>query len=101
MTSIGVEAVIKYIDPTYIIRACPANAFDTHYCARLANMAVHSAMAGWTNFTSGVINRFNSIIPIDYLNSQGLRTIDPNKNQEYLSMMASTGQRDFTNLKKK
>jgi 6-phosphofructokinase 1 len=28
-----VEIVMKYIDPTYIIRSCPPNSFDTNYCA--------------------------------------------------------------------
>ena len=29
----GVEVTLKYIDPTYIIRSCPANSFDVNYCA--------------------------------------------------------------------
>lgn len=29
----GIEITLKYIDPTYIIRSCPANSFDTNYCA--------------------------------------------------------------------
>jgi len=28
-----IEANVKYIDPTYIIRGCPANSFDSHYCS--------------------------------------------------------------------
>ncbi len=28
----GVEINLKYIDPTYIIRTCPANSFDANYC---------------------------------------------------------------------
>jgi len=31
--SIGVEATLKYLDPTYSIRGCPANSFDINYCA--------------------------------------------------------------------
>jgi 6-phosphofructokinase 1 len=27
------EVNLKYIDPTYIIRSCPANSFDSNYCA--------------------------------------------------------------------
>lgn len=27
-----IEINLKYIDPTYIIRSCPANSFDTNYC---------------------------------------------------------------------
>jgi len=29
----GVDATLKYLDPTYSIRGCPANSFDINYCA--------------------------------------------------------------------
>lgn len=29
----AVEATLKYLDPTYLIRGCPANSFDINYCA--------------------------------------------------------------------
>lgn len=93
------DLTIKYIDPTYIIRALPSCAFDTHYCSRLANNAVHSAFSGWTSFTSGIINRRNVMIPVDYLNTLGLRTINTETDPEYLYMMGSTGQRKFINKK--
>ena len=28
----GVEVTLKYLDPTYMIRGCPSNAFDINYC---------------------------------------------------------------------
>ena len=31
--NLKVEVNMKYIDPTYIIRSCPANSFDANYCA--------------------------------------------------------------------
>jgi 6-phosphofructokinase 1 len=31
--NINTEVNLKYIDPTYIIRSCPANSFDSNYCA--------------------------------------------------------------------
>ena len=31
--SIHFEATLKYLDPTYSIRGCPANSFDINYCA--------------------------------------------------------------------
>ena len=50
---------IKYIDPSYIIRSAPADAYDSIYCARLGANAVHAAMAGKTNvLTSMMNNRF-------------------------------------------
>ncbi|TYH61457.1 hypothetical protein ES332_D07G053600v1 [Gossypium tomentosum] len=42
---------MKYIDPTYMIRAIPSNASDNIYCTLLAQSAVHGAMAGYTGFT--------------------------------------------------
>ena len=39
---------VKYIDPSYIIRSAPADAYDSIYCARLGANAVHAAMAGKT-----------------------------------------------------
>jgi len=44
----GREANIRYIDPSYIIRATPAGPADSHYCARLGANAVHAAMTGRT-----------------------------------------------------
>ncbi len=60
---------------------------------------MHSAFAGYTNFTSGVINRKPVIIPLDYINSLGLRSIDTESDGNYLSMIGSTGQPDFINKK--
>ncbi|MGC4002047.1 MAG: hypothetical protein QM811_02410 [Pirellulales bacterium] len=42
------EANIKYIDPSYLIRSVPANPFDAVYCLRLSHNAVHAAMCGKT-----------------------------------------------------
>jgi 6-phosphofructokinase 1 len=45
---------LKYIDPSYIIRAAPANAADAIFCGRLAEEAVHAAMAGKTGMVVGL-----------------------------------------------
>lgn len=45
---INMEASLKYIDPSYMIRASRANPNDSLYCARLGANAVHAAMAGKT-----------------------------------------------------
>ena len=44
-----IELNLKYIDPSYTIRSVPASAQDNVYCLRLAQYAVHAAMAGKTN----------------------------------------------------
>ncbi|GLT32252.1 hypothetical protein SLA2020_069310 [Shorea laevis] len=54
---------LKYIDPTYMIRAVPSNASDNVYCTLLAQSAVHGAMAGYTGFTSGLVNGRHTYIP--------------------------------------
>lgn len=45
---IKTDASLKYIDPSYMIRASKANPNDSLYCARLGANAVHAAMAGKT-----------------------------------------------------
>ncbi|KAK9063281.1 hypothetical protein SSX86_017151 [Deinandra increscens subsp. villosa] len=55
---------MKYIDPTYMIRAVPSNAYDNIYCTLLAQSAVHGAMAGYSGFTVGPVNSRHAYIPI-------------------------------------
>lgn len=54
---------LKYIDPTYMIRAVPSNASDNVYCTLLAHSAIHGAMAGYTGFTIGPVNGRHAYIP--------------------------------------
>lgn len=52
----GKEINLKYIDPSYTIRASPAEPIDSIYCERLGNAAVHAAMAGKTKVLIGLVN---------------------------------------------
>ncbi|CAD6342045.1 unnamed protein product [Miscanthus lutarioriparius] len=54
---------LKYIDPTYMIRAVPSNASDNVYCTLLAHSALHGAMAGYTGFTVAPVNGRHAYIP--------------------------------------
>ncbi|KAJ4757249.1 ATP-dependent 6-phosphofructokinase [Rhynchospora pubera] len=54
---------LKYIDPTYMIRAIPSNASDNVYCTLLAQCALHGAMAGFTGYTVGLVNGRHAYIP--------------------------------------
>lgn len=56
--------VLRYIDPSYIIRSAPANANDSLFCNLLAQNAVHAAMAGRTGFVTGYWNSQFTILPI-------------------------------------
>ena len=42
------DADVKYIDPTYMIRAIATTSQDRIYCKILAHNAVHGAFAGFT-----------------------------------------------------
>ena len=48
-----VDLNLKYIDPSYHIRSVEANPYDSVYCLRLAQHAVHAAMAGRTQMVVG------------------------------------------------
>lgn len=45
---------LKYIDPSYMIRAAPANSADARLCGELAEDAVHAAMSGRTGMVVGL-----------------------------------------------
>ena len=58
------EMNLKYIDPSYMIRASAATPNDALYCARLGANAVHAAMSGRTGM---LISEWNNVfvhIPI-------------------------------------
>jgi len=58
----GEEMNLKYIDPSYIIRAAPANPTDSIFCGRLSEDAVHAAMAGRTGMVVGMwMGRFTHV----------------------------------------
>jgi 6-phosphofructokinase 1 len=54
---------LKYIDPTYMIRAVSSNASDNVYCTLLAHSALHGAMAGYTGFIVAPVNGRHAYIP--------------------------------------
>lgn len=63
-TKIGKPIAMKYFDPSYLIRSVPASGTDQILCHRLAEAAVHAAMAGRTNMVVGVWNRHFVNVPI-------------------------------------
>ena len=62
--AIGVAIGLKYIDPSYMIRAAPANASDAFYCTELGRHAVHAAMAGRTGVLVGRCHGVYAHVPI-------------------------------------
>lgn len=71
----NMEVNVKYFDPSYNIRSRPANANDSMYCLRLANNAVHAAMAGKTNMIVGLHHDRLVHLPISLIGAR--KTIDP------------------------
>jgi 6-phosphofructokinase 1 len=55
---------LKYIDPSYLIRSCPANTADRLLSDQMARYAVHSAMAGNTDVLIGMWNNVFIHVPI-------------------------------------
>ena len=51
-----IEINLKYIDPSYQVRASVTTAADSIYCERLGNNAVHAAMAGKTKCVIGLVH---------------------------------------------
>ena len=52
----NIEINLKYIDPSYQVRASVTTAADSIYCERLGNNAVHAAMAGKTKCVIGLVH---------------------------------------------
>ncbi|QCD90695.1 6-phosphofructokinase [Vigna unguiculata] len=90
---IGVHADVKYIDPTYMIRACRANASDGIFCTVLAQNAVHGAFAGYSGITVGTCNTHYAYFPIPEVIALP-KLVDSNSRMWHRCLTA-TGQPDF------
>ncbi|CAN4114853.1 unnamed protein product [Withania somnifera] len=90
---IGVTTDVKYIDPTYMIRACRANASDGILCTVLGQNAVHGAFAGYSGITVGICNTHYVYFPIPEVIAQP-KVVDPNSRMWH-RCLTSTGQPDF------
>jgi 6-phosphofructokinase 1 len=86
----GIPSSVKYIDPSYIIRSCPARGTDAIRCYSLARAAAHAAMAGRTDCVVGNIGESYALVPI------ALATIERQKvdveGQLWRSVLDATGQ---------
>jgi 6-phosphofructokinase 1 len=86
----NIEANIKYIDPSYMIRSAPANPNDGIYCTRLGSNAVHAAMAGKTEILIGLVNNAFVHVPIAMATSRQ-NTVDP-ESDLWSDVLETTGQ---------
>jgi 6-phosphofructokinase 1 len=86
----GEEISLRYVDPGYAIRSVAANGWDAVYCLRLAQAAVHAAMAGRTAMVVGRWHGRFVHIPIPV--ATGSRNqVDPNGDL-WMSVLEATGQ---------
>jgi 6-phosphofructokinase 1 len=69
----NIPVVMRYFDPSYLVRSSPANAEDSILCDRFARHAVHAAMAGKTGLVIGFLHERFVHVPIDLLVSQHKR----------------------------
>ncbi|KAK4391749.1 ATP-dependent 6-phosphofructokinase [Sesamum angolense] len=88
---------LKYIDPTYMIRAIPSNASDNVYCTLLAQSAVHGAMAGYTGFTVGPVNGRHAYIPFHTINESRNKVVITDR--MWARLLSSTNQPSFLSPK--
>ncbi|KAL0833652.1 hypothetical protein Bca101_085541 [Brassica carinata] len=89
------DITLKYIDPTYMIRAIPANASDNVYSTLLAQSAVHGAMAGYTGFISGLVNGRHTYIPFNRITEKQNKVVITDR--MWARMLSSTNQPTFMN----
>ncbi|KAG7545309.1 Phosphofructokinase superfamily [Arabidopsis suecica] len=89
------DITLKYIDPTYMIRAIPANASDNVYSTLLAQSAVHGAMAGYTGFVSGLVNGRHTYIPFNRITERQNKVVITDR--MWARMLSSTNQPSFMN----
>ncbi len=87
---IGMEANLKYIDPSYTIRSMPANPHDSVFCLLLGYNAVHAGMTGRTDLLVSNWRRESTHVPISLAVSER-KQIDP-QGRLWSNVLASTGQ---------
>jgi 6-phosphofructokinase 1 len=86
----NVPIVLKYIDPSYVIRSVPTTAHDSAFCLLLGHHAVHAGMSGRTNMVVSFWNHQFAHVPIALAVSER-KKIDPDSSL-WSSVLASTRQ---------
>ncbi|MBU1241266.1 6-phosphofructokinase, partial [Myxococcota bacterium] len=89
-TAVGNPINLKYIDPSYIIRATPASPADAIFCRRLGQNAVHAAMAGRTGMVVGIWSDHFTHVPLEA--AVGNRKVIDTDGSLWGSVLQMTGQ---------
>jgi len=85
-----IPIVMRYIDPSYLVRSSPANAEDSILCDFYARHAVHAAMAGKTGLVIGYMHNEFIHVPIELITSRK-KSIDTS-GFVWSAVLAATGQ---------
>lgn len=86
----NIPVVMRYIDPSYLVRSSPANSEDSILCDIFARHAVHAAMAGKTGLVIGYLHDHFIHVPIELLAGRK-KALDP-AGFQWNAVLASTGQ---------
>jgi 6-phosphofructokinase 1 len=85
-----IPIVMRYIDPSYLVRSSPANAEDSILCDLFARNAVHAAMAGKTGLVIGYLHNMFIHVPIELLVSK-TKIMEP-ESLTWRAALSATGQ---------
>jgi 6-phosphofructokinase 1 len=85
-----IPIAMKYLDPSYLIRALPANSEDSVLCDGYARQAVHAAMAGKTDLVIGL--RGDTFLHVPIPMATASRQKVSLESLLWSSVMATTGQ---------
>ncbi|RKZ15649.1 ATP-dependent 6-phosphofructokinase [bacterium] len=86
----GLPVSVKYIDPGYVIRSVPANAWDRVLASQMARAAVHAAMSGRTDMLIGYWNADLVHVPLPVVAGQTRRV--GLQSDMWSSVLSATGQ---------
>ena len=90
LTAAGIDHTIKYIDPSYMLRAVKASPGDSLYALRLAQGAVHAAMTGRTEMVIGRVRKHYVHLPMPLI-ATGRKKVRAD-GDDWLAVLESTGQ---------
>jgi 6-phosphofructokinase 1 len=84
------EITLKYIDPSYMVRAQTTSADDSVFCSDLGQHAAHAAMAGKTGCMIGYAHERFTHVPLSAvaMGKKQMQTQSP----LWVSVLAATGQ---------
>jgi 6-phosphofructokinase 1 len=85
-----IPIVMRYFDPSYLVRSSPADAEDAILCDLFARHAAHAAMAGKTGLVIGYLHDKFIHVPIELLASRKKR-LTPDS-PAWSAVLAATGQ---------